>query len=793
MRRASEGSRITSQFQGPFQECQQLQKGLHAAAIAASQQQRSNNLLITPSPPLADNSVSLPGSPMHCKAFVDERSSATTGTLPDITVPHDVLLSLVPGLEKLVQENRLQIDTANSILHTRTMPYEVGHQLGLVRGGGSPAGAGGGGTLLLDAGMNLLQLQHSQSVSPLNATLRHHGGGGGGVGAGYGGAGGRPTGFPMLGGGMQPSYIAGGGGGGGAFGNPYAFQNLMAAPGGAMSTVNASSTGMCHLSGLEYPGSNSNSGCPSPVYYASGCSSPILPGPPASIVSGCSGNMSGSGSGGGTGSASAGGGGAASPMHQITRGISTLNTGGGGGSATGSTTMAGGSITRGTSSAVTAAFPPSVACNEPLDLSMDIVNSVEIDFSGRIVGGCYSGATTPVNYFDPKNYGLLPPPPPQTMRICATPPTSPNNLCIIQEEHLTAAGTTAAGGGASTAFKSHSASGSPEDLSFQHTHPQICLTDVQGSEITLVALSDSSHGDSDDSLNCPTGGSSATTSGLGFSGLLITEPASDMPSITRGVGRKASLDTENNSTATASSNSAKLDTSDISESYVRRGSDKSLGFSDDSLSNDSNHSNLSPSQEPSAASSGFKSADSYSEQDGGRLSPDSLGDGGARSSDECYELPLPQECSSLDSVRILEMVKRTLDSTMPPKGCVYGVTGSGGGHGSKSASGMDSNPLGDGGSRSTAAGGEDRSSHGALGGADGGATGSARGANGANSEARSNLSLEFSGGLQIELQVYEGRNSKDSNTSKGIKLRRISGDQYEYGKLCQQLITSLTV
>ncbi|EAU76598.1 AGAP006412-PA [Anopheles gambiae str. PEST] len=799
VRRASEGSRITSQFQGPFQECQQLQKGLHAAAIAASQQQRSNNLLITPSPPLADNSVSLPGSPMHCKAFVDERSSAgaTAGTLPDITVPHDVLLSLVPGLEKLVQENRLQIDTANSILHTRTMPYEVGHQLGLVRGGGSPAGAGGGGTLLLDAGMNLLQLQHSQSVSPLNATLRHHGGGGAGIGAGYGGAGGRPTGFPMLGGGMQPSYIAGGGGGGGAFGNPYAFQNLMAAPGGAMSTVNASSTGMCHLSGLEYPGSNSNSGCPSPVYYASGCSSPILPGPPASIVSGCSGNMSGSGSGGGgggTGSASAGGGGAASPMHQITRGISTLNTGGGGGSATGSTTMAGGSITRGTSSAVTAAFPPSVACNEPLDLSMDIVNSVEIDFSGRIVGGCYSGATTPVNYFDPKNYGLLPPPPPQTMRICATPPTSPNNLCIIQEEHPTATGTTAAGG-AGTAFKSHSANGSPEDLSFQHTHPQICLTDVQGSEITLVALSDSSHGDSDDSLNCPTGGSSATTSGLGFSGLLITEPSSDMPSITRGVGRKASLDTENNSTATASSNSAKLDTSDISESYVRRGSDKSLGFSDDSLSNDSNHSNLSPSQEPSAASSGFKSADSYSEQDGGRLSPDSLGEGGARRSDECYELPLPQECSSLDSVRILEMVKRTLDSTMPPKGCVYGVTGSGGGHGSKSASGMDSNPLGDGGggSRSTAAGGEDRSSHGAPGGADGGVTGSARSGNGANSEARSNLSLEFSGGLQIELQVYEGRNSKDSNTSKGIKLRRISGDQYEYGKLCQQLITSLTV
>uniref|UniRef100_A0A182MLI5 Non-specific serine/threonine protein kinase n=1 Tax=Anopheles culicifacies TaxID=139723 RepID=A0A182MLI5_9DIPT len=768
VRRASEGSRITSQFQGPFQECQQLQKGLHAAAIAASQQR--NNLLITPSPPLADNSVSLPGSPMHCKTFMGDDRVA----YPDITVPHDVLLSLVPGLEKLVQENRLQIDTANSILNTRTMPYEVGHQLGLVRGGAGAGGTGVGGAGItgmmggtLDVGMNLLQLQHSQSVSPLNATLRH----GGGTGTGYPVAG-RPTGFPMSG--MQPSYIAGGGGGVGgggatnfgAFGNPYGFSNLMA-PGG-MSTMNASSTGMCHLSGLEYTGSNSNSGCPSPVYYASGCSSPILPGPPASIVSGCSGTMG--GNSGGAGPAS---GGAASPMHQITRGLSTLNTGGGGagggggGGGAGSITMAGGSITRGTPF-------PSVACNEPLDLSMDIVNSVEIDFSGRTVAGCYSGATTPVNYFDPKNYGLLPPPPPQTMRIAATPPTSPNNLCIIQEEHSTAATTT-------SAFKSHSANASPEDLSFQHTHPQICLTDVQGSEITLVALSDSSHGDSDDSLNCQTG-SSATTSGLGFSGLLITEPTSDMPSITRGVGRKASLDTENNSSATTTS--AKLDTSDISESYVRRGSDKSLGFSDDSLSNDSNHSNLSPSQEPSASSSGFKSADSISEQDGSRLSPDSLCDGG-KSSDECYELPLPQECSSLDSARILEMVKRTLDSTMPPKGCVYGVAGSG--YGCK-VSGSD--PGSNRSSMVGVGGGDDRANP--IAGVDGpGPCSSGRNSSGA--DGRSNLSLEFSGGLQIELQVYEGRNSKDSNTSKGIKLRRISGDQYEYGKLCQQLITSLTV
>ncbi|XP_035793646.1 uncharacterized protein LOC118467355 isoform X4 [Anopheles albimanus] len=876
VRRASEGSRITSQFPGPFQECQQLQKGLHAAALAQQQQQhqqmqhqqqqqqqqqqlqqhpppahhRTNNLLITPSPPLADNSVSLPGSPMHCK--VPMFGEVAIDRPPDLTVPHDVLLSLMPALEKLVLENRLPIETANGIVNTRTMPYEVGHQLGIVRGGG------GGGGHVFDMGLNVLQLQHSQSVSPLNSVLRQAAATGGGTNVGGYPLAGRPTGF-----GLQPSYIAGGGGGVfGTLGNtpPYGaggYSGQYAASAGGTANVVSPTVGLtCHPAGLEYPGSNSNSGCPSPVYYASGCSSPILPGPPL-VMGGAGGcgpgvssatTLSGSASsstavgGGGTG----GGGGGASPMHQITRGISSLNTGGG-------------SITRGTpaaasvvAAAATAAaahapvFPPaSVACNEPLDLSMDIVNSVEIDFSGR---GLYSGPTTPVNYFDPKGYGLLPPVPPphQTMRISATPPTSPNNLCIIQEEQQlhgsSSSGTaTATGSVSSVGFRCHSVTGSPEDLSFQHTHPQICLTDVQGSEITLVALSDSSRGDSDDSLNgcCggvpggPAGTNSATSTagcGLGFSGLLITDPPGDMPSITRGVGRKASLDTENNSTATNSSSmatsittttsgSAKLDTSDLSESYVRRGSDKSLGFSDDSLSNDSNPSNLSPGQEPPSGSvstsSGFRSGGGLdSEHDtSARLSPDSLGDGGSTRStaggglaDECYELPLPQECSSLDSARILELVKRTLDSTMPPKGCIYGSSSSNGRTMvavTPAATGDATDPsLTDGrsaicGAAAAAAGAAVAGDGHGADGTGGGATGTANGGEGAagagGTDSRSNLSLEFSGGLQIELQVYEGRSSKDSNTSKGIKLRRISGDQYEYGKLCQQLITSLTV
>ncbi|XP_062544542.1 uncharacterized protein LOC134211571 isoform X4 [Armigeres subalbatus] len=616
VRRASEGSKINTQFQGAFQECQQLQKGLNASGA----QQR--NLLITPSPPLADNSVSLPGSPMHCKPFEDRSQQ-------DITLPQDMILSLAPGLEKLVLEKRIQIETAKCIMNTRTVPFEVRQQLGLFAHAVTP-----------DLGYTLQQqLQHSQSVSPLTARQ----------------------------GTLQPNFA------GSSIGSAnYGYFGGLPYPG--------------TIPGLTFPGSNSNSGCPSPVYYSE-CPSPILP------------------TGGG-----------ASPMHQITRGISIMNTGGG------STSAAGGSITRGTSAAY------SVSCNEPLDLSMDVVNNEELEYPrNNFLMNPSTTSGSSLNYLDMKNFSLMPP---QQMRLTATPPTSPN-LCIIQEENPNSALFQG-----SAHFKSQSAGASPEDLSFQHTHPQIYLTDVQGSEITLVASSDSSH-DSDDSLNCK-------SSGLGFQGLLISEPSSDMPSITRGVGRKASLETENNSTST----SAKLDT-DTSESYARRGSDKSLGFSDDSLSNDSNHSNLSPSQEPSA-SSGFKSCDSHSEQDA-RLSPDSLCD---NKMDECYELPLPQECSALDTSRILEMVKRKIDSKVPPMGCVFYTQKSDPDGGQLSRSEMDS----------SLAMGES-----------------------------SNLSLEYSGGLQIELQVFEGRMKDSHNSGKGIKLRRISGDQNEYGKLCQQLITSLTV
>jgi len=192
--------------------------------------------------------------------------------------------------------------------------------------------------------------------------------------------------------------------------------------------------------------SNSSSGCQSPVYSTSfsGSCSPntYLPCP----------------------------GGGSSPLHQITKGISGLTTGG-----------AGGSITRGTSAASEGAAA-AAAANQPLDLSMDVCGGVVDQQPTDYAATNWFMPTTP--YYDLKPLNLSPA---QPVRVVPTPPASPN-LCIIQEEngngqmcHTISTGTPYAGctGGIT---------------------PQICLTDVQGSEITLVALSSDNSRDSEDSL-----------------------------------------------------------------------------------------------------------------------------------------------------------------------------------------------------------------------------------------------------------------------------------------------------
>lgn len=448
-------------------------------------------------------------------------------------------------------------------------------------------------------------------------------------------------------------------------------------------------------------------------------------------------------------------------MHQITKGISGLTTGGG-------------SISKGTSLASEAHNHHQTTNNQPLDLTM------EADADGSMAPPNNFNAPwfVPPNYYDmnPLNLSSAVP-----VRMVPTPPASPS-LCIIQEEHsnMQPMSATVVMNGPPDQLRHISLETTPTNDEFPHVHhPQICLTDVQGSEITLVGcLSDSSSrgGDSDDSLDI-----NRPTQLMNLQGLVITEPSSDMPSITRGVGRKASLENSvegggggvgggssgGTSAAGTSGGNVKLET----ENYMRRGSDKSLGFSDDSLSNDSN--NLSPSQEPSQ-SSGFKSSDSHSETgELLRLSPDSLTDHNRSSADVCYELPLPQGCSNLDSSLILQYVKETIDSKMPPQGFTMGIAAA------AAEVGVGGQP------RSTSMDGVSV----AIGGGSG--TVAAR----KTSLGTENLNLEYSGGLHIELQVCEGT-AKDSSSAanKGIiKLRRISGDQFEYGKLCQQLKSSLRV
>ncbi|KAH8336814.1 hypothetical protein KR059_004259 [Drosophila kikkawai] len=682
VRRASEGSK--SQFQGPLQECQSLQKGI-----------AQRNFLVAPSPPLLENSISLPGSPIHGKPGMGLQLTLRRGH--DIEVPPEAIKNLMPALDRLVKEQRVSFEIANKIISTHVVPMELAHLLGLAAHASSAAAVSGGHldqSHLLHHQQQQQQHMHSFSVSPLSMPPQ-----GAAVNASLALSSAKQMfGQPICGYQQyQPMTLV--------LQQPQQQhhqqlqqqQQLV----GQFSSINLGAAS----------NSNSSSGCQSPIYSSTTFSGSCSPNPYVP------------------------GGGGSSPLHQITKGISGLSTG-----------CAGGSITRGTSAACEGAAA-AAASNQPLDLSMDVCGGVmEQQPTDYAATNWFMPAAA--SFYDLKPLNLSPA---QPVRVVPTPPASPN-LCIIQEEngngqmcHTISTGTPYAGctGGIT---------------------PQICLTDVQGSEITLVALSSDNSRDSEDSLE-------PHTPVMSLQGLIITEPSSDMPSITRGIGRKASLDCEPGGGGGGGSSHCPVNPAQAqaqTEAQCRRGSDKSLGFSDDSLSNDSN--NLSPCQEPSA-SSGFKS-DSHSEMgdhtECGHLTPDSMCDSRRMSDEMCYEVPLPHECSNLDSTRILEMVKQTIDSTMPPKGFVLhkgSISSEDSGAESRHSSASNASLACEAASSLLAYG----------------------------SEPTTNLSLEYSGGLQIELQVCEGRSRDHHGAAKGIKLRRISGDQFEYGKICQQLISTITM
>lgn len=484
-------------------------------------------------------------------------------------------------------------------------------------------------------------------------------------------------------------------------------------------------------------------------------------------------------------------------------------------------------------------------------------------------------------------------------------------------------------------------------------HPQISLTDCLGSEITLVA---SSSEDSMDSLeNHPKYSQFRSAQDL-LPQFLISEPSDfeDRPSIMKGIGRKTSQENDaanknnqNYSSMLSQKSSSDLEKPNVSDSlesnpdkiahnpfsnfgatnptelispdcdrsnqlflaqnpnseeakFTRRGSDKSLGFSDDSLSNDSNHSaNASPNCEQNVTSlysnivsisSGFSEnrgsfsehRESFSERAGseyrgsfsdrgsfsergdfGRSSFSERSDLGTRSSfsekgetprssfsaqgtgyscvigegdeyqnfmsrdssrtglsalekceeedslcmqgdidklqkstldlrindadqnksnlilvkeeapntrgNEYYEVTLSDFCSKMDSSRILEVLKDVINTRVPPQNIF-----------------VFRNPMENSTNTGFSTPGLEAAKAAKSEGKDSPTT-----SNGCSSKMVEtlNLNLEYSGGVQIELVVCEGK-TKDN---KGLKMRRISGDQFEYGKLCQQLISSLTV
>lgn len=215
---------------------------------------------------------------------------------------------------------------------------------------------------------------------------------------------------------------------------------------------------------------------------------------------------------------------------------------------------------------------------------------------------------------------------------------------------------------------------------------------------------------------------------------VISEPLENTPSITRGIGRKTSQEGEGPSHCC-----------EELQLQLRRSS----CYSDDSLSNDSvSIGNQSPSSSSNTQSSHAFEGDYRSRAvDSAQLKRElsnaggpaqnfqifqqlklKLGEPPPAGASGSFEFELSDFCSKLHANDILEMVKRTIHDQIQPKQLV------------------------------------------------------------SLNDVNDRLSLEYEGGIQIELKVVE-----KPRDSKGLKLRRISGDQLVYSQLCQQLISCMTV
>lgn len=87
---------------------------------------------------------------MHAKMFDEKEAS-------EIDIPPDIMVQIIPGLERLVMENLLTVDSAQTIISSNKVPLEIGQHLGLVAHHSSTIQQ---------------QQTFSQSASPLNMNFQ---------------------------------------------------------------------------------------------------------------------------------------------------------------------------------------------------------------------------------------------------------------------------------------------------------------------------------------------------------------------------------------------------------------------------------------------------------------------------------------------------------------------------------------------------------------------------------------------------------------------------------------------
>ncbi|KAL0281085.1 UNVERIFIED_CONTAM: hypothetical protein PYX00_002182 [Menopon gallinae] len=301
-----------------------------------------------------------------------------------------------------------------------------------------------------------------------------------------------------------------------------------------------------------------------------------------------------------------------------------------------------------------------------------------------------------------------------------------------------------------------------DQLNRNPIRPQISLTDEMGGEVTLVPCLSASSCESTDSLELRKMDEedsmmvdSSEFNPVILPSFLISGPCDpSRPSIVRGIGKQSDRTKTDNYSCVIQSedenaliqrlNQDVLTSDERRESYAQVNNicmrrtfpldyKSSQPRNTECSENDSVSNDLPWNYFESEQNSNSSNLYSVSSISTGDIFASELVE---KTSSGSFEVRLSEYYSELNANDILTMVKKIIDMKAPPKYCFLSSS-------------------------------EDLSTN----------------------DEENGLSLEYPGGIQIELKVY----GKSGCEQKGLKLRRISGDQIQYSQLCQQLISCIIV